>query len=546
MGAGEESKPWHASQAQKSALFAFLCRIFVLFLFPFFLLSFSSHFSDSNQIEEDAVNGLLADLMSPIVSAQNDSLPQETPENASVAVSQPSPKSSPKVAHQLPPPKTKKAAPEGDSSDEGVSDSSEETAAPKTAATTEALKRMSDRVRRDLNDSDEETFFPDEMASPQIRKKHVIADEPAAQPKKEKAPPPAELTQQVSQLSWIDYLRQECPVCAEMREADSGGTQCGPCGKRVCNSCVQVFRQEGPGLYVRVCPRCRDIVPEDGVEVCGGCTKTPLDDSSQQCSECRRLMCGACVNKYVLRSLGETEPRNICTACVGAVQLSLSALQNTRGDSSAKPASSPRINAAASPRAGISASPRRLDKSKSEGSFWRMRSPRRSEEPASRHRRRPSLGKSKTSSIIQKRNTPTSEPFPGVKLYEENTDSKSVPETIARRGSRPTPVAPYFGAEGGAGDEDSDDEGEEGRTVQAMRAFTGEADRGELDVRAGERLIVFQVENGHARVEREVAGHVEADERDVVVRQPHVLAPPPLGDAGRRELEEQLGTEACR
>jgi len=47
-------------------------------------------------------------------------------------------------------------------------------------------------------------------------------------------------------------------------------------------------------------------------------------------------------------------------------------------------------------------------------------------------------------------------------------------------------------------------------------------------------------------VQREVPGDVEADERDVVVRQPHVLAPPPLGDPRRIELEEQLGTEACR
>lgn len=126
--------------------------------------------SVSNQIEEDAVNGLLVDLLSPMAENRRatTSLPVHSAESRS-------------------------------DSDSGVSDSS------------------------DSEGEEEETFFPDNVGSPMLgsRKSGASAKAPPSASDllsqlKGVAPPPAKLETQASVLSWREYLQSECPVCQEL------------------------------------------------------------------------------------------------------------------------------------------------------------------------------------------------------------------------------------------------------------------------------------------------------------------------------------------
>ena len=342
----------------------------------------------SNQIEEDAVNGLLKDLLRPI--SQKDLSPPQPPVS------------------------------EG----EGVSDSGDES---------------------------DEMFF---------------ADVPPESPKKKE--PPVKLLTQPSELSWIDYLRQECPVCAE-----GNGVACGPCGNRVCGSCVRVFRRNDETLLVRVCRRCRPLVPVDGLEVCPACC---VGDLSIECSECRRQLCGACVSSYLLQSLGESEARSICSSCVEAVQRQLATLREN--------SDSPKSNLSGAPP-----SPRR------EGSFWRLRSPRRSESDLKNAPRGPgaSIQKSKSVSLLKRSTAVVSDPFPGVRLHES---AEAMPETLARRGSRPAMLEARKNHEGNDEiDEIEEVEEFDERLARAADEFQGDEEKGELTVRRGDELRVVKTKN---------------------------------------------------
>ena len=404
--------------------------------------------SVSNQIEEDAVNGLLNDLLTPMAEERHRTSTASAPAAfatppAVAAVAKPAVGGSPVVARRLDPPK----APGDDSSDSGVSDSSDS-----------AEEGESERSKR------ESSFFPDSLGSPKLGRPPQPASSPLA-------PPPATLEPQTSVLSWLDYLRTVCPVCEEMRDRDSGGSLCGPCGQRVCPSCVLVFKQRGVQAYVRVCRKCRPRVPLDGEMICGACCKASLEErgaETRECTECKRRTCRGCCKLYVLRTLGESEPRAVCSACVTQVQMKLSSYPKERAaaaKSSVVPAAT--ASGAGAAAGGASNSPRSgsvpppVERNNS-GTFWKsLVSPRRGTDtsppapaspanaaappaasPPSASPPPKRIGKASSKVQIQRRGRTDDAPFPGVKLHTASDvltgraaalRSGEIPDSLVRR-----------------------------------------------------------------------------------------------------------------
>lgn len=376
--------------------------------------------SVSNQIEEDAVNGLLVDLLTPMAEERRARV-QPVQEDGGDKRQDPAP-----LAAEPPCPEPASKV-EQDDSDSGVSDSSDS--------------------------EKEESFFPDNLASPKLGRSSGRSGTSAAALLRQLKPPPATLQPQESVLSWRDYLRAECPVCQELSENGGGkdSSVCAPCGAFVCKSCVLVFKQKDQKLFVRVCRRCRSKVPADGEMVCGACCVVVLGpgEETRTCTECNRSTCFNCCRLYTLKSLGESEPRAVCIACVSEVQTKLSAYPRNLN-----------LSAVASQQQSPPAQPPDLERKSSGGSFWKsLKSPRRTSDhqlsgspsssslsSTSSSPRRPGLGGKKTTTPRKSLGARDSAPFPGVKLHTQvvgrtSGTASDVPESIAvRKQSRPPPI----------------------------------------------------------------------------------------------------------
>jgi hypothetical protein len=413
--------------------------------------------SVSNQIEEDAVNGLLVDLLSPMVEDRRNMSRSGTLSETRTS-----------VAHAV---SDKR---DGDSDDSGVSDSSEE------------------------GDGKEDLFFPDNLSSPKLGRTSSSDALSAAELLRRQGgvrkPPPSVLESQASVLSWRDYLIAECPVCEELKtdsKTGANGTSvCAPCGARVCKSCVLIFKRSGAQTFVRVCRKCRDKVPVDGEMVCGVCCSKVLGKDTRCCTECDRHTCVDCCRLFVLKTLGETEPRAVCIACVSEVQAKLSAY----------PRMSLGLAASSSP------APEHLER-KSSGTFWKaLKSPRKSQEIISPRKTldlSSSAGSvtsplkrssSKKFVALRKSGLARDAPFPGVKLHFEmgafpgvrgigDASLPEVPESIAaRKTSRPPPLNKVTFA----------DIGKPERVGLVQFDFFGEESAGHICLSKGQAVHVYE------------------------------------------------------
>ncbi len=484
--------------------------------------------SISNQIEEDAVNGLLSDLLSPMVEDRHRA--STASKAAAAAAAAATAAAAAAAAPAAPVPAAPVKSDDGNDSDSGVSDSSD--SEQETAARDSA-------------------FFPDAIGSPRLGR-------PSQPPFSPKSPPPAVLEPQASTLSWLDYLRQVCPACEELkaeRDAAAPGTSvCGPCGERVCASCVLIFKQSGAHAFVRVCRKCRSKVPADGEMICGACCKVPIDangSETRECTQCKRRTCFGCSKLYVLRSLGEAEPRAVCSACVLQLQLKLSSYPKERAvvaKSSVSHSSSPSLAAAAaSPVNSVSprnSSPPAATERSNSGTFWKsLVSPRRGTDPpppqtggsspgaasspsGSSPPPRRVLGKQTSQNkILLRRGTaskPNDAPFPGVKLHTA-VDSRAqnlremgeIPESVAHRpvaarakvtfnevpvvvgaASSPVPAAVPVAAVAAISPSAGPAAPETG---MVLFDFAGDAGAGQIDLKCGRAVRVYERrENGWA------------------------------------------------
>ncbi len=422
--------------------------------------------SVSNQIEEDAVNGLLEDLLSPMAEERRARAPVSSSTNL------PDVTQTAAAAASAPTTRTSKLVSNNDDSDSGVSDSTD--------------------------DEEDGSFFPDNVGSPKLGRSSSSSTLSAAsllQQLRPNSPPPAKLEPQVSVLSWRDYLKVECPVCEELRLVGvdhgkiAGVSICAPCGAPVCKSCVLVFKQKGEQLFVRVCRKCRSKVPADGEMICGACCTAVLgsDDETRCCTECHRRTCFSCCRLYCLTSLGETEPRAVCSACVSEVQAKLSSYPRKLDLSS------------------MTAPPPELER-KSSGSFWKaLKSPRRetnaintpaSPPPSSPVSSSPRKGVVKKGLSARKglAGARDSVPFPGVKLHvsadafpgvRSSNSVQAVPESIAvRKMSRPVPLSKVSFA---ASAEDLTT-----RVALVTQSFEGVVSSGQLSLVQGQAVRVHE------------------------------------------------------
>jgi hypothetical protein len=174
----------------------------------------------------------------------------------------------------------------------------------------------------DTSDEDSEPFFSDNSSVAEYARPNPpsFTPEPPADEKRK------ELVHQVSVLSWMDFLRSECPVCDELKsENATSSDMCGPCKAPVCRSCVIIFKQPNEDLFVKLCRKCRKTAPEEREVVCPVCRKKHLQlDEVVVCTECERGTCEDCSDEYMLKSLGEVHPRVICDSCCEEVKKQLS------------------------------------------------------------------------------------------------------------------------------------------------------------------------------------------------------------------------------